>query len=195
MLLNDDKIYFIELLSDLSNYGGTMYLYLINNLVKVSSSIAMASAAATAADTNTTLFVNETVVDSSGANNSQKQQQQLPQIILRGCFLFESMNYKKCPDGYHITASTDAHNEIHNTMLNVPYPMIGKWYLALWKECVDRETKYETLKMKLNFDLTVSIFFLVKQLHAHKAMRSTRSFSCPVTSAEMTIVAISVPAI
>ena len=113
--MNDEKIYFIEIQSDTSNYGGTFTLYLTNSLIKATS-----------------FQSNQSTVTNTTTNH---------QIILHGCFLYESMNYKKCQKGYELITKTDINNNLHNIMLNVAYPMIGKWYLALWKECFDRDTK------------------------------------------------------
>jgi hypothetical protein len=96
-----------------------MYVYLINSLIKIIPN-----------QSNST--------DSLKFNN--ESQVNLPQIVLHGCFLYESMNYQNCPKGFELEAKTDINNDLHNVMLNIPYPMIGKWYLALWKECFDRET-------------------------------------------------------
>ena len=92
-------------------------MYIVNNLIKSQQQLQ-----------------NDTLL----AGNQTK----LPQFVLHGCLLFESMNYKDCyKHGYELNSKTDLNNDLHNIALNIPYPMHGKWYLALWRECFDRDTK------------------------------------------------------
>ncbi len=59
------------------------------------------------------------------------------EIYLHACLMFNSMDIrKKCNGGYKIVTQSFSHN-FSSIELNVAYPMIGKWYLALWKECID----------------------------------------------------------
>jgi hypothetical protein len=61
-------------------------------------------------------------------------------IMLKVCFLFNSMDYRNCPYGYDMSVQSFT-NIFTNLQLSVPYPMMGKWYLAIWKECFDLNTK------------------------------------------------------
>jgi hypothetical protein len=61
-------------------------------------------------------------------------------IILKVCLLFNSMDYRNCPYGYELSVQSFTHI-FTNLQLSVPYPMIGKWYLAVWKECYDVNSK------------------------------------------------------
>ncbi len=90
------------------------------------------------------MFIANTLIKSQNDSLIEKNQTKLPQFNLNGCLLFESMNYKDClkSGGYQLNSKTDLNNDLRNIVLNIPYPFIGKWYLALWKECIDRDTKY-----------------------------------------------------
>ena len=60
--------------------------------------------------------------------------------IIKVCLLYNSMaTFNKCPEGYEL--STQSYVNIYtNLHMSIPYPMIGKWYLAVWKECYDSIT-------------------------------------------------------
>lgn len=132
------------MLVDQASYGGTMYIYLINHLVKQASQ-QLTTSSSTKTNNQTTNFTNivqlkNNINEINGTTTAYKSFK-LPQIVLYGCLLYESLNYKKCPNGYDIVAKTDINDDFTNIILNIPYPMIGKWYLALWRECYDRLTK------------------------------------------------------
>lgn len=61
-------------------------------------------------------------------------------VMLKVCLLFNSMDYRHCPIGYEMSVQSFT-NIFTNLQLSVPYPYMGKWYLAIWKECFDLNTK------------------------------------------------------
>jgi len=127
LIRSDQKPYFIEFLVDLANNGGTLSFSLINNLVIDPNYTAEVIDNASVALNNQSSRVNEFNI--SGIK-----------IVLKTCLLFNSMSsYKSCPTGYD--QSTLSFTNIYtNLRMNIPYPMMGKWYLALWKECFNSST-------------------------------------------------------
>jgi hypothetical protein len=63
------------------------------------------------------------------------------QIRLHVCVLFNSRQYKDCSKGYKLVTQTDSFGELSNLQLNIAYPMIGKWFIAMWKECTNQLTR------------------------------------------------------
>lgn len=61
-------------------------------------------------------------------------------VVLKACLLFNSMDYRNCPAGYLMSVQSFTH-VFTNMQMSVPYPYMGKWYLAIWKECFDVNTK------------------------------------------------------
>ena len=61
-------------------------------------------------------------------------------VTLKACLLFNSMDYRNCPPGYLMSVQSFTHL-FTNMQMSVPYPFMGKWYLAIWKECSDLSTK------------------------------------------------------
>ena len=180
LVRNEKKPYFIEFLVDLANNGGTLSIYIVNNLIfdpsydpsKTASNTKPPSAAtANAASAETKrLFsvlnnVNDTAYNGRSINNqsetvgNENVEQQVRyysnqfranahdvsladvRIMLHACLLFNSMSsYENCPPGYKV--SVQSYTSIFsNIQMNVPYPMMGKWYLAIWKECFNINTK------------------------------------------------------
>jgi hypothetical protein len=138
------KPYFIKYLVDLANNGGTLNMYistsliidpLIKDKIKESSSIEVKSMNpfsfpnifSTTTSTTSTLPIGSEIKLMNNISNIK--------VMVNICFLYNSMsNYNKCPDGYSV--STQAFTNIYTTMhLNIAYPMMGNWYLAIWKEC------------------------------------------------------------
>lgn len=61
-------------------------------------------------------------------------------VMLKVCLLYEKLsNYLDCPDGYALSTQSSM-NLFTNLQLSVPYPMLGRWFLAVWKECYDATT-------------------------------------------------------
>lgn len=124
LIQNNDKPYFIEFLVDLSNNGGTLNFKLINNLVldpgyKFDDSLSNASN-----------YSKDYDFDLSNVK-----------VMLKLCLLYDSMStYKNCPRGYELSTLSYL-NRYSNLAMNIPYPMMGKWYLAMWKECYDSNTE------------------------------------------------------
>ncbi len=119
---NNDQPYFIEFLVDLSNIGGTLNFKLINNLVRDLSFTEVPS--------------------NKSINNSVMYDYDLTNVhmMLKVCLLYNSMNnYKNCPQGYELSTKSFL-NQYTNLAMSVPYPMMGKWYLAMYKECYDATT-------------------------------------------------------
>jgi len=115
----NDRPYFIEFLVDLSNIGGTLNFKLINNLVR---------------DFN----FNEVSTNTS-VNISSMYDYDLTnvKIILKVCLKYNSMsNYKQCSQGYGLSTKSLL-NQYTNLQMSLPYPMMGKWYLVIYKECYD----------------------------------------------------------
>lgn len=71
-------------------------------------------------------------------------------VMLKACLLFNSMDYRNCPPGYLMSVQSFTHL-FTNMQLSVAYPFMGKWYLAIWKECSDLTTKYFNNFNKLLF--------------------------------------------
>ena len=124
LVQSSDKPYFIEFLVDLSNNGGTLNFKLINNLVRDSSFNSY--------DNNINLTNGSAMYDYDLSNVN---------VVLKVCLLFNSMaNYKNCPGGYELSTRSFP-NQYSNLAMSVPYPMMGKWYLTMWKECYDATTE------------------------------------------------------
>ena len=129
LIRSDQKPYFIEFLVDLANNGGTLSFSLINNLV---------------IDPNyptTEVIDNASMALTNQSSRANEFNISGIKIVLKTCLLFNSMSsYKSCPTGYD--QSTLSFTNIYtNLRMNIPYPMMGKWYLALWKECYNSSTK------------------------------------------------------
>ena len=60
---------------------------------------------------------------------------------IHACVLFNSRDFKRCKDGFKLVANSTTFGSIENLQLNIPYPMMGKWYLAIWKQCYDSQKK------------------------------------------------------
>ncbi len=122
LILNDQKPYFIEFLVDLSSNGGTLHFKLINNLI---------------------LNPNYVSDETNQSNTSRNSDFNLTGVRseLKTCLLYNSMSrYKNCPIGYDQSTLSE-YKKYSNLVLKVPYPMMGKWYLAIWKECYNMTTK------------------------------------------------------
>ncbi len=64
------------------------------------------------------------------------------ELDLNICLLFNTMDYMKCPKEYYLLSKSVLNStDLHNLIINVPYPMMGKWYVALWKTCKILSTK------------------------------------------------------
>lgn len=61
-------------------------------------------------------------------------------VYLNACLMYNTLNnYATCTQGYKL--KTQSFTAVYTYMsLNVAYPMIGKWNLVLWLECVDNTT-------------------------------------------------------
>jgi len=56
-------------------------------------------------------------------------------IQLNGCLMFNTLyNYINCPQGYSFNGLSNL-TTFNSLIMDIPYPMIGKWYLALWRSC------------------------------------------------------------
>lgn len=120
IIANERKPYFIEFLVDLSSNGGTLNFKLINNLIR-----------------------NPGYSELNQSNESFYNDNNLEgvRIVLKTCLLFNSMSkYKECPTGYE-SQTLSEYKKYSNIVLKVPYPMMGKWYLTIWKECYNMSTK------------------------------------------------------
>lgn len=120
IIANEQKPYFIEFLVDLSSNGGTLNFKLINNLIR-----------------------NPGYSELNQSNESFYNDNNLEgvRIELKTCLLFNSMSkYKECPTGYE-SQTLSEYKKYSNIVLKVPYPMMGKWYLTIWKECYNMSTK------------------------------------------------------
>lgn len=119
LVQNEQKPYFIEFLIDLSNNGGTLNFKLVNNLVLDPS------------------YKFDSLNNQS--NSSKKDDFDLTGVntVLKTCLLFNSMSaYNNCPKGYQMQTFSQ-YKKYSNLRMSIPYPMMGKWYLAIWKECFD----------------------------------------------------------
>lgn len=153
LITNERTPYFIEFLVDLANNGGTLNFVLVNNLALNPSYNAAATSAVATDPINSggrTLFkqnstLNERQVEYSMQNNINIRAKEMNladvDIYLHVCLMYNSMStYLNCPDGYKLV--TQSYTNIFTTLqMNVAYPMMGKWYMAVWKECVDSKTK------------------------------------------------------
>ena len=157
LVQNDRKPYFIEFLVDLANNGGTLNFVLVNNLA-LNPNYGIDSTTKTSTTTTTTTTSTTSVMSKNATVNATSHRMaylfdySVPnrmkdfnladiKIFLHVCLLYNSMStYKNCPEGYKLV--TQSFTNIFTTMqLNVAYPMMGKWYMAVWKECVDSKTK------------------------------------------------------
>lgn len=158
LVRNDRKPYFIEFLVDLANNGGTLSIYIVNNLIYDPSFDIQASKFSMPASTSTKSANethNSTVIDKENIEQQMRQFNQYRsgsmsyesmslsdvKVMLYACLLFNSMStYDKCPEGYLVSVQSYT-NIFSNIQMNIPYPMMGKWYLAIWKECFNINTK------------------------------------------------------
>ena len=146
LIQKDRKPYFIEFLVDTDNNGGTLSLELRNLLIQDANYRATTSAATTTTTTTfgeglnfisnaSSLFNNYTRSQRSNSNFDIKQ-------VVKVCLLYNSMSlYNKCPEGYELSTQSYPNNIQTQLLLNVAYPMIGTWYLAIWRECYKTITK------------------------------------------------------
>lgn len=135
LIRNEKKPYFIEFLVDQANNGGTLNFYLVNNLINdptfYESDFLIKKAS---------LLPNEKYSKNSTSNNKASNLGEI-KVMLYACLLFNSMNkYKNCPEGFLLSTQSFT-NIFSNFQLNVAYPFMGKWYLAVWKECFNINTK------------------------------------------------------
>lgn len=154
LVRSDKKPYFIEFLVDQANNGGTLNFYLVNNLIYDPGY--EPEFQTTPTPTSSTAFDN-----TNTSSNATSTQTQLPnlflnnkikdfnladiKVMLRVCLLFNSMSmYKDCPEGYELSTQSFT-NIFTNLQLNVAYPFMGKWYLAIWKECFNINSKYANI--------------------------------------------------
>jgi len=137
LIKEDHKPYFIEFLVDLANSGGTLNFMLANNLIYDQNYEQYQQLFS-----KTELKNNNNSTNSSFGSKTPNYNKNLAdvRIMVNVCLLYNSMNYKKCPDGYSLSSQSFA-NVYSNLKLSVAYPMIGMWYLAVWKECFDVGTK------------------------------------------------------
>lgn len=154
LVRNDRKPYFIEFLVDLANNGGTLNFLLVNNLVYDSNYEQETTTTTTTTTTSSKLNLTDSETFFSMFNRSERnlkfnidprmKDSSLAdvRVILHACLLYNSMTlYSKCPEGYELV--TQSYTNIFTSLqLNIAYPMMGKWYLAIWKECFDINTKY-----------------------------------------------------
>jgi hypothetical protein len=165
LVRNDRKPYFIEFLVDLANNGGTLSIYIVNNLI-FDPSFDQSRATTTTPSTSTTASATKSSNSTQFAANSsaaallsnENIEQQMRyfntfrangndvnladvKIVLHACLLFNSMTaYENCPEGYKVSVQSFT-NVFSNIQMNVAYPMMGKWYLAIWKECFNVNSK------------------------------------------------------
>jgi hypothetical protein len=79
------------------------------------------------------VYLNSAVQSSSGSLVGVK-------IYLNACLMFNTLfSYLNCPQGYSLTTQVYYGSYTYKNM-SIPYPMIGKWYLALWMQCYDSVT-------------------------------------------------------
>ena len=141
LVRNEIKPYFIEFLVDLANNGGTLNFVLVNNLVFDPNYDAEHSTASYFAPNNSSNTTTQTYQIKYQQQSSRMRDFNLAdvKIFLRACLLYNSMDYRNCPPGYELI--TQSFTNIFTTLqLNVAYPMMGKWFLAVWKECYDANT-------------------------------------------------------
>lgn len=122
LIKNERTPYFIQFLVDLANNGGTLNFKLANNLV---------------------LDPNHKFTPMSNITNSSKMKEyDLTNVktVVKACLLHNSMsNYENCPTGYELSTLSYT-NRYTNMAVSIPYPMMGKWFLAVWKECYALDT-------------------------------------------------------
>jgi len=149
LVRNQNKPYFIEFLVDLANNGGTLNFQIINNLIYDPSYLELSQIYLNTPNlvnnnsTNSTLIAYEQFINNQAKNTNKMKDFNLAdvKVMLHACLLYNSMNnYKKCPPGYQVVVQSVT-NVYNNVQLNVAYPFIGKWYLAVWKECLDAKSK------------------------------------------------------
>ncbi|RNA23643.1 transmembrane 8B isoform X2 [Brachionus plicatilis] len=134
LIRNEKKPYFIEFLVDQANNGGTLNFYLVNNLINdpnlYESDFTVSKAPILPNEKNSTFVTKRKTSNLADIK-----------VMLYACLLFNSMNnYKNCPEGFLL--STQSYTNIFsNFQLNVAYPFMGKWFLAIWKECFNINTK------------------------------------------------------
>ena len=150
LLVRDEKKpYFIEFLVDLANNGGTLNFYLANNLIFDPGYV-------TASATSTASMQQQQPNSSTNSDQNQQMKNRVVgydlhnrakefnlanvRVMLKACLLFNSMDYRNCPYGYAMSVQSFT-NIFTNLQLSVPYPYMGKWYLAVWKECFDLNSK------------------------------------------------------
>jgi hypothetical protein len=167
LVRNDRKPYFIETLIDFANNGGTLSFFLVNNLVldpnynynydskqTTQANINLNNSKTIITEllysNNSNMTENSIIFEQSRlgsfSNNPNNKYKEFNlsdiRVMLYVCVLFNSMSkYKKCPEGYGLMTQSLT-NMYTNVQMNIPYPMMGKWYIAVWKECFDKSTKY-----------------------------------------------------
>lgn len=134
LIRNEKKPYFIEFLVDQANNGGTLNFYLVNNLINDPNLYESDFSVKKSSDVS--IRPNSTLQSKAKASNLAEIK-----VMLYACLLFNSMsNYKNCPEGYLLSTQSFT-NIFSNFQLNVAYPFMGKWNLAIWKECFNINTK------------------------------------------------------
>lgn len=168
LVRNERKPYFIEFVVDFANNGGTLNFYLGNNLIYDPSYAAAAASYDLNPERMTTTKTSTSTSTASNVSTDEPNKLIKNKIVgydfsskvndfnlanikvmLRVCLLFNSMEYTNCPYGYELTVQTFTHI-FTNLQLSIPYPMIGKWYLAIVKECYDINTKYSDHRLSLS---------------------------------------------
>ncbi len=161
LVRSDKKPYFIEFLVDLANNGGTLSIYIVNNLIydpnfdQTRAASGPSGYGPNVASSNQTAG-NHSLFPAPLSNENIEQQVRYyntfrangndvnladVKIVLTACLLFNTMTmYEKCPEGYRVSVQSFT-NVFSNMQMNVAYPMMGKWYLAIWKECFNINTK------------------------------------------------------
>ena len=113
LIIKEKYSYFYEFNTDLSNIGGSLYFHI-----------------------TTTLIAN-----SFNSPNETKEILTNVNIYLHACIMFNSMDIKKKCIGEYKLVSQSFLYKFTSLKVNVAYPMIGKWYMAVWKDCIDTKNK------------------------------------------------------
>lgn len=146
LIRNDKKPYFIEFLVDQANNGGTLNFYLVNNLINdpnfFDGDFIPTKIPSFTNESLNQQQLNNNTANSTFSNSTRSRFSNLADIkvMLYVCLLFNSMSsYKNCPEGFLLSTQSFS-NIFTNVQLNVAYPYMGKWYLAVWKECFNINT-------------------------------------------------------
>ena len=146
LITNKRTPYFIEFFVDLANSGGTLNFVLVNNLALNPSYGGLVADPINNNNNNNarTLFkynstLNERQVEytiqSSNNINTRVKEMNLADadINLYVCLMYNSMStYNNCKDGSKLV--TQSYTNIFTALkMNVAYPIMGKWYMAVWE--------------------------------------------------------------